>query len=73
MIIEKEIKKRISLFVTGKYIQGSNEAGGYDEIENLNVYIGDTNITENLSVNELLLIEEDLICSIREEHNIQNC
>lgn len=73
MIIEKEIKKRISLFVTGKYIRGSNEAGGYDEIENLNVYIGDTNVTENLSVNELLLIEEDLICSIREEHNIQNC
>jgi hypothetical protein len=66
MIVEKEIKKRISLFVTGNYIQGSSEAGGYDEIENLNVYIGDINVTENLSVNELLLIEEDIICSIRE-------
>ena len=73
MIIEREIKKRISLFVTGKYIQGSNEPGGYDEIENLHVYIGDTDVTENLSVTELLQIEEDIICSIREEGNIQRC
>jgi hypothetical protein len=66
MIIEREIKQRISMFVTGNYIRGSDEPGGYDEIENLNVYIGDVNVTKNLSVSELLRIEEDVILSIRE-------
>lgn len=73
MIIEREIKKRISLFVTGNYIQGSDEPGGWDEIKNLHVYIGDIDVTENLSVTELLQIEEDIVCSIREEGNIQRC
>lgn len=73
MIIEREIKQRVSLFVTGNYIRGSDEPGGYDEIENLNVYIGDVNVTKNLSVSELLRIEEDIICSVREQRNIQEC
>ena len=71
MIIERKIKQRVSMFVTGNYIRGSDEPGGYDEIQNLNVYIGDTDITKNLSVSELLRIEEDVICSIREQSNIQ--
>jgi hypothetical protein len=71
MIIEREIKQRVSLFVTGNYIRGSDEPGGYDEIENLNVYIGDVNVTKNFSFFELLRIEEDVILSIREQHNIQ--
>ena len=71
MIIEREVKKTISLFVTGNYVRGSNDPGDYDEIENINVYIGDTNITKDISISELLRIEEDIICSIRDEHNIQ--
>ena len=71
MIIEFEIKQKISLFVTGNYIRGSDEPGGYDEIQNLHVYIGDDDITEKLSVSEILRIEEDIVCSIREEDNIQ--
>jgi hypothetical protein len=66
MVIEREVKQTISFFVTGNYVRGSNDPGDYDEIENLNVYIGDVNVTKNLSVSELLRIEEDIICSIRE-------
>lgn len=66
MTIEKIIRKPVSMLVTGRYVKGSSEPFGYDEIDNLRVYVGDVEITNNLSISEKIHIEEIMIASARD-------